>query len=36
MSRYAARPRITARIAVKVLTEILLGIPASTGRRAAK
>jgi hypothetical protein len=34
MSKYEATPRLTFRIAVKVLVEILTGLPATTGRRA--
>lgn len=36
MSKYQAEPRITARIALKVLIEVLTGLPATTGRRSAK
>jgi hypothetical protein len=36
MSRHVAEPRMTVRIALKVLAEVIIGLPASTRRRAAK
>lgn len=36
MSKHAAEPRTTLRTALKVLAEILIGLPVTEGKRVAK